>query len=62
VTANAAPRDVYQAKLKKLIKGDSFRHLFSSSGVFHAAEPDSFDVLVVDEAHRLRMKSGIFKK
>ena len=61
VTANAAPRDVYQAKLKKLIKGDAFRHLFSSSGVFHASEPDSFDVLVVDEAHRLRMKSGIFK-
>lgn len=61
VTANSAPRDVYQAKLKKLIKGEAFKHLFSSSGVFHAAEPDSFDVLIVDEAHRLRMKSGIFK-
>lgn len=61
VTANAAPRDVFQAKLKGLIKGDSVKHLFSGSGIFTEAQKNSMDVLIVDEAHRLRMKSGMFK-
>ncbi len=61
VTANAAPRDVFSARLKSLIKGDLVRHLFSGSGSFTAAELDEMDVLIVDEAHRLRMKSGMFR-
>jgi DUF2075 family protein len=61
VTANAAPRDVFKAKLKNLVKGDVVRHLFSGSGSFTESDPDSVDVLIVDEAHRLRMKSGMFK-
>jgi DUF2075 family protein len=61
VTANAAPRDVFKAKLKNLVKGDVVRHLFSGSGSFTESDPDSADVLIVDEAHRLRMKSGMFK-
>lgn len=61
VTANAAPRDVFSAKLKSLVKGDVVRHLFSGSGSFTAAEGDEMDVLIVDEAHRLRMKSGMFR-
>jgi DUF2075 family protein len=61
VTANAAPRDVFSAKLKSLVKGDVVRHLFSGSGSFTTAEDDEMDVLIVDEAHRLRMKSGMFR-
>jgi DUF2075 family protein len=61
VTANAAPRDVFSAKLKSLVKGDVVRHLFSGSGSFTVTEGDEMDVLIVDEAHRLRMKSGMFK-
>jgi DUF2075 family protein/DNA replication protein DnaC len=61
VTANAAPRDVFQAKLKNLVKGDSVKHLFGGSGSYTEAKRDSMDVLIVDEAHRLRMKSGMFK-
>jgi DUF2075 family protein len=61
VTANAAPRDVFQAKLKGLIKGDSVKHLFGGSGSYTETPKDSMDVLIVDEAHRLRMKSGMFK-
>ena len=61
VTANAAPRDVFQAKLKNLVKGDSVRHLFGGSGSYTESKKDSMDVLIVDEAHRLRMKSGMFK-
>ena len=61
VTANAAPRDVIQAKLKNLVKGDSVKHLFGGSGSYTESKKDSMDVLIVDEAHRLRMKSGMFK-
>ena len=61
VTANAAPRTVFQAKLKNLIKGDVVKHLFGGSGSFTETPTDSMDVLIVDEAHRLRMKSGMFK-
>jgi DUF2075 family protein len=61
VTANAAPRDVFSAKLKSLVKGDLVRHLFSGSGSFTSTEEDEMDVLIVDEAHRLRMKSGMFR-
>ena len=61
VTANAAPRDVFQAKLKGLIKGDSVKHLFGGSGSYTETPKNSMDVLIVDEAHRLRMKSGMFK-
>lgn len=61
VTANAAPRDVFSARLKAFVKGDLIRHLFSGSGSFTATETDELDVLIVDEAHRLRMKSGMFR-
>ena len=61
VTANAAPRTVFQAKLRGLVKGDPVKHLFSGSGSFTGAQKDSMDVLIVDEAHRLRLKSGMFQ-
>lgn len=61
VTANAAPRTVFQSKLKGLVKGDLVKHLFSGSGSFTEASRDSLDVLIVDEAHRLKMKSGMFR-
>ena len=35
VTPNAAPRAVYQSKLKSFITGDAFRHLFTGSRCFH---------------------------
>jgi DUF2075 family protein/thymidine kinase len=61
VTANAAPRDVFSTRLKSLIKGDLIRDLFSGSGSFTTTDSDEFDVLIVDEAHRLRMRSGMFR-
>src|SRR5690606_33500573 len=32
----------------------------SGSGAFTETEPDTFDILVVDEAHRLNEKSGLY--
>jgi DUF2075 family protein len=61
VTANAAPRAVFQSKLKGLIAGDAIKHLFGSTGSYTASESNSADVIIVDEAHRMKMKSGMFK-
>ncbi|NBY50995.1 MAG: DUF2075 domain-containing protein [Actinobacteria bacterium] len=61
VTPNGAPRAVYESKLKDRITGDAFRHMFTGSGAFHKVEKDVFEVLIVDEAHRLSEKSGFYK-
>jgi len=61
VTKNAAPRAVYQSKLSGSMTRKRFAALFQGSGVFFDSMPNVFDVLVVDEAHRLNEKSGMFK-
>jgi hypothetical protein len=61
VTPNAAPRAVFEAKLKKIFGKADIRSLFSGSGSFTESLESSFDTLIVDEAHRLKMKSGMFK-
>jgi DUF2075 family protein/SOS-response transcriptional repressor LexA len=61
VTKNAAPRAVYESKLTGTLKKTSINNLFKSSGAYHALEPDCMDALVVDEAHRLNAKSGMYQ-
>lgn len=61
ITKNAAPRAVYEAKLTGSMRKSAISNLFTGSGSFHSLEPNVFDVLVVDEAHRLNEKSGMFK-
>jgi uncharacterized protein len=61
VSANAAPRDVFISKLKGILKNDLVKHLFSGSGSFTESKKNTFDALIVDEAHRLKMKSGMYK-
>lgn len=61
VTKNAAPRAVYQSKLSGTLTRSRYAALFQSSGVFVDAIPNTFDTLVVDEAHRLNEKSGMFQ-
>ena len=60
VTKNAAPRNVYSTKLRGEYTTQYINHLFQSSGNFIDEEPNSIDCLVVDEAHRLNEKSGLF--
>jgi DUF2075 family protein len=60
VTKNAAPRAVFEAKLSGSMKKSEISNLFQSSGVYINSERDEFDVLIVDEAHRLNEKGGIF--
>ncbi|PSL42580.1 hypothetical protein B0H94_11454 [Salsuginibacillus halophilus] len=61
VTKNAAPRHVYAAKLKKGFKKTRIDNLFKGSGSYVDAEENAFDALLVDEAHRLNEKSGMFQ-
>lgn len=62
VTKNSAPREVYR---KKLTQGKYRKayidNLFKGSGSFTASENNDFDCLIVDEAHRLNEKSGMFQ-
>ena len=60
VTKNAAPRDVYQVKLTGRITKTRFSNLFRNSGAFVDTVQNTFDVLIVDEAHRLNAKSGLY--
>lgn len=63
VTKNSAPRNVYKAKLaRERYRKAYINELFKSSGSFVDCSENSFDVLVVDEAHRLNAKSGLFGK
>jgi len=60
VTRNSAPRLVYEAKLTGAFTRSHISNMFSGSSSFHAVQPSSFDCLIVDEAHRLNEKSGMF--
>lgn len=62
VTKNSAPRGVYR---KKLTEGKYRKayidNLFKGSGSFTESLSNDFDCLIVDEAHRLNEKSGMFQ-
>ena len=61
VTKTGAPRYTFSQSLTKgkhrigYLKG-----LFKSSGTFYTVPKDTYDCLIVDEAHRLNMKSGVY--
>ncbi|MCE2946586.1 MAG: DNA/RNA helicase domain-containing protein [bacterium] len=61
VSKNAAPRAVYETKLTGTFKKTRISNLFSGSGSFVDVLPDTYDTLIVDEAHRLNEKSGLYR-
>lgn len=62
VTKNAAPRNVYFNLLRKdQYKLNYIQNLFKGSGAYVNANKNEFDLLIIDEAHRLNQKSGMFK-
>jgi uncharacterized protein len=60
ITRNSAPREVYEAKLTGSFKKSHISNMFSGSGSFHKSDANLYDALLVDEAHRLNAKSGMF--
>lgn len=61
VSKNQAPRTVYLEKLKGYMKKSSVDNLFKGSGCYTETLENVVDTLIVDEAHRLNEKSGMFK-
>ena len=61
VTKNSAPRSVYATKLRGEYTQTYINHLFQGSGNFVDEESNKLDILIVDEAHRLNAKSGMFQ-
>jgi DUF2075 family protein len=60
VSKNSAPRAVFEARLTGSVKPSVVRNLFKGSGSYIETESNSFDALIVDEAHRLNKHSGLF--
>ncbi len=58
---NSAPRKVYSEKLKGGLKKSSIDNLFKGAGAYVGVERNAIHTILVDEAHRLNEKSGIFK-
>ena len=56
ITKNSAPREVYFAKLKDAYKLGYVKNLFKGSGCYYDCPANTFDCLIVDEAHRLNAK------
>ncbi|MFT3818271.1 MAG: DUF2075 domain-containing protein [Rubrivivax sp.] len=61
VSKNAAPRAVYEAKLTGTFTKTRISNLFCGSGAFVDEDADVYDTLIVDEAHRLNEKSGLYR-
>lgn len=61
VSKNSAPRNVYFEKMKQgNFKLNYVKNLFKGSGSYYEVESNRFDCLIVDEAHRVNEKSGLF--
>lgn len=60
VSKNAAPRSVYKERLRGKERQAVIDNLFSGSGAFVDTKPNTFDALIVDEAHRLNRFSGLY--
>jgi len=61
VSKNAAPRAVYKVKLTGTLKKRMIDNLFGGSGDYCDIQENTFDTLIVDEAHRLNLKSGLYQ-
>jgi len=61
VSKNSAPRNVYMKKLKGQIKKSSVDNMFKGSGIYTEADKNIVHTILVDEAHRLNAKSGMFQ-
>ncbi len=61
VSKNSAPRNVYLKKLKGHMKKSSVDNMLKGSGIYTEAENNIVHTILVDEAHRLNAKSGMFQ-
>lgn len=59
VTPNQSPRDCFTKQLKsdRYSTAAAINNLFKGSGAFENSQKDDYDVIVCDEAHRLKVRS-----
>ncbi len=62
VSKNEAPRRVYEAKLTGILRKTEISNLFCGSAAFTNTLANTFDALIVDEAHRLIEKTRFTPK
>lgn len=62
VAPNASFRDVMVNRLTREFDTHRIRHLLKGSGSFYGSRKNTFDVLIVDEAHRLKNQSAFMYK
>ncbi|GAB3099629.1 DUF2075 domain-containing protein [Aestuariicella hydrocarbonica] len=60
VSKNSAPREVFKKKLTGSRKKTHIDQMFKGSGAYTEVEANKFGALLVDEAHRLNEKSGLY--
>lgn len=60
VSKNSAPREVFKSKLTGSRKKTHIDQMFKGSGAYTEVETNKFGALLVDEAHRLNEKSGLY--
>ncbi|MGO3455235.1 MAG: DNA/RNA helicase domain-containing protein [Marinomonadaceae bacterium] len=60
VSKNAAPREVFKKMLTGSRKKTHIDNMFKGSGSYIDMPENTFDALLVDEAHRLNEKSGLY--
>ncbi|HET8691862.1 MAG TPA: DUF2075 domain-containing protein [Steroidobacteraceae bacterium] len=60
ITKNRAPRQVFESRLTGSRRRSEISLLFGGSGEFINSKPCAFDTLIVDEAHRLNERSGLY--
>lgn len=61
VSKNAAPRAVYITRLTGKFKRTNIDNMFGGTGSYWDCDKNTFDALIVDEAHRLNLKSGLYQ-
>jgi len=60
VSKNSAPREVFKKILTGSRKKTHIDNMFKGSGSYIDVTPNQFDALLIDEAHRLNEKSGLY--
>ena len=59
-TKNSAPRDVFKSKLTNNLKKSRIDIMFQNTSRYYDSPKNAYDTILVDEAHRLNEKSGIY--
>jgi hypothetical protein len=60
VLKNAAPKAVYESESTGTLRKTVIFNMFGGSGAYIETDANQFDTLIVDEAHRLNKKSGLY--